>query len=461
MHNTSILERPGTERRVAGKVESGRQRSIRFLVAAAILVAGTWVLNWLTGPPVIIENESQTAGVLAPAFIEPGELDRLIAAYETRIADHTDALDYRTLGGLYLEKGRVTSDISRYVAAKEAFERAVDLFPSDPSSRIGLAASHYSLHDFESAREQAALVHEGTDRLDALALLTDASYALGDYDAANGYLAELAVGAGDAPPVLVRRAEAGRRAGDLDAALTLAEEAARATSESPNARLRAWYAAFVADMSLRLGRYEEGLDWAEEAVASDPTAITGRLATARLAAATGEMDRAITVYEALAGSQPDPVYLAELGDLYLLQERPAAAEDRFATVEVAATLAESRGVHDRAFALFLADHEREPERAVEIARREMTARQDAAAYDTLAWALYRSGKYEEAATAATQALAMGTLDARFSYHAGMIASALGDTDEARRYLTDALHLSPEFQPLQAEKARAELERLGG
>jgi Tfp pilus assembly protein PilF len=56
----------------------------------------------------------------------------------------------------------------------------------------------------------------------------------------------------------------------------------------------------------------------------------------------------------------------------------------------------------------------------------------------------------------TEALRLGTKDARLFYHAGMIARAGGNDNAARDYLRNALSLNPQFDPLQATIARKAL-----
>jgi len=55
------------------------------------------------------------------------------------------------------------------------------------------------------------------------------------------------------------------------------------------------------------------------------------------------------------------------------------------------------------------------------------------------------------------ALRLGTQDARLFYHAGMIARATGQRASGRAYLERALSLNPQFDPLQATKAREALQ----
>ena len=80
-------------------------------------------------------------------------------------------------------------------------------------------------------------------------------------------------------------------------------------------------------------------------------------------------------------------------------------------------------------------------------------------YDALAWALYSSGHAEEALAPMTEALRLGTRDARLFFHAGMIAQRLGKTEQAIQWLEQTLATNPHFHILQAEVARATLTEL--
>src|SRR5262249_20122791 len=108
-----------------------------------------------------------------------------------------------------------------------------------------------------------------------------------------------------------------------------------------------------------------------------------------------------------------------------------------------------------------ADHDRKLPEAVERAKKDLEVRQDVYAHDTLAWALCKNGRYEEAAKAMAEALKLGTQDAALFYHAGVIYKGRGDKAKARDYLGKALALNPHFSILQADKAKAALAELNG
>ena len=79
---------------------------------------------------------------------------------------------------------------------------------------------------------------------------------------------------------------------------------------------------------------------------------------------------------------------------------------------------------------FCADHGIKTEEAYENALKEYAGRRDIYGADALAWTALKAGRVAEAQTAITEALRLGTRDARLFYHAGMIARAAGNSSGA-------------------------------
>ena len=98
--------------------------------------------------------------------------------------------------------------------------------------------------------------------------------------------------------------------------------------------------------------------------------------------------------------------------------------------------------------------------ALELAKKELEVRQDIYAYDLLAWTLYKNNQPQEALAAMTEALRLGTQDARLFFHAGTIHLRLGDVAEAKTHLQRALATNPHFHIFHADMARRTLEGLG-
>jgi tetratricopeptide (TPR) repeat protein len=123
-------------------------------------------------------------------------------------------------------------------------------------------------------------------------------------------------------------------------------------------------------------------------------------------------------------------------------------------------LAEQAGLadpaHRRHLARFYCDHDRKLSEALRLAQEDLSSREDIFAYDTLAWALYKSDRPREAAAEVERAMKLGTQSAPLFYHAGMIYHRLGDSDKARELLHRALLLNPRFSLADSENARRAL-----
>ena len=87
----------------------------------------------------------------------------------------------------------------------------------------------------------------------------------------------------------------------------------------------------------------------------------------------------------------------------------------------------------------------------------MTARPDYAGHDTVAWGLYRLGRYDEAAAPQiAAATANGAADARLLFHKGAIELGQGQTGQRVAETCDARStLGPALDP----NERAEAQRL--
>ena len=114
---------------------------------------------------------------------------------------------------------------------------------------------------------------------------------------------------------------------------------------------------------------------------------------------------------------------------------------------------------NRELALFYADRGIKLAEALELARKEFEVRHDIYTWDTLAWVLYKNGRFPEAADAANKALALHTDDPLLLFHAGMIARSVGKDSDAEELLSHALKTNPHFHIAYAEVAGRTLEEI--
>ncbi len=394
------------------------------------------------------------------AGISPLEdIDRVITGLEQQIQTTPTSSSLDLLARMQLNRARITGDAQSYTKAQIAVQRSLAIAPRDVEGLYLDTEIRYANHEFSEARTRsAAIVQENPNELGALGIRGDAERELGDYSAAAKTLDELQRIAPNSASVLVREARLAFLTGDTQRATRLGERAEVAAQQSGLlSTTRSFYPSFQGQLAFDQGDYSGAIKHFQRARRISEEDRVASLGLGRALAAKGKVVKAIEIVRELTNRFPDPVALAFLGDLYRKQGDLAAAENAYALVEAVADLATAnKQIYNRELALFYADHGRKLNEALLLARAEINNRKDIYGYDTLAWAEYHAGHLELANAAMKKALAQGTKDARLEFHAGMIASALGDSAGAKRHLAAALKISPHFDVLAADMARITL-----
>jgi len=399
------------------------------------------------------------------AFAQSPPTDLAIKFYQSRAArDPTDFFPYAKLGAAYIQKARESGDVTYYGLAEKALGQALRLRP-DPPMVAGvttlLALVHFARHEFRDALASAEqAVGQGAAGLFAYTVIGDAYVELGDYDRAESAYARLLGLTGPAHPHS-RLAYLRFLRGDPPAAIAEMQRAVGAVVAASVPRENvAWTQFSLADLWFQVGDLDRSEAACRDALASYPGYHRAVAALARIEAARRRYPQAVELYRRALAVIPLPEYAAALGDVMLKQGHVRDAKQQYELVEYIGRLnAINQVIHNRELALFLADHDLKPQQALELARRELEVRRDVYTHDVLAWALYRNGRLEEALAQMTEALGMGTRDARLYFHAGLIHHALGQAQPARAYLERALATNPYFHLLHADVARDVLVQL--
>ena len=381
---------------------------------------------------------------------EPGRLpiaDRL-AFWTARVErDPTDHVSMVQLAGLEAQEARRTSDVDRFRRADALLDRALAIDPLSFNALRAKAGVRFALHDFQGAMELAdRVLGIAAGDVGAMAIDADARLEMGDLVKAGAEYEQLATLV-PGPAVDARRARHAYLVGDDADALRLATDARDAARHLERIDDPAFYhyqlaelARLTGDADLARAELKAGL-----AMAPDDTRLL--LSAARLGAATDHIDDAIAALEHATAIVPSPESLTLLGDLKALVGDDAGAQAAFATVDGIGQLAAAGGgVYDRQLALFALDHGRVDAALVARLRDALRDRPDAYGHDLLAWALYRTGQLDAAATEAEAALSTGIHDARILYHAGAIAVAAGETEAGHARLIDAMARSTALAP---------------
>ena len=123
---------------------------------------------------------------------------------------------------------------------------------------------------------------------------------------------------------------------------------------------------------------------------------------------------------------PLPHLVAQLGDLLAAAGRKDEARAQYALVGAIERIQAANGVNsDLETALYRVDHGIRLGETLALARRARADRPSILGDDVLAWALARNGRCGEALSWSKRSLRLGTRDASFFFHRGMIERCLG------------------------------------
>jgi tetratricopeptide (TPR) repeat protein len=439
------------------------------------------------GAALVVSPQPMTEATLAPASWAPVVFssvpamllvphatgtERLIKNMQTRVQSNPkDPAAYAALGAAFFQRARETGDVEDFQQAEQALNRSLDLNSADFS-----AAPAYSTmaevcmgeHRFSDAVTYAQkALSLGSGDLSPFAIVGDANADMGEYERAAIAYSRLdvsGVSAADPHNVYVRDSRTSYLkfvSGDTRGAIRLMQSAVAAGTE---ARLPAENLAWL---YYELGEYESQAGDVAAANSAYLTALTIHPGDYRAMAGLGKLRgnqgryaEAIKLYQSAVAVVPMPMYVAELGDMYTRAGNSAEAKKQYQLVEYIGLLGHINQVlHNRDLALFYADHDIKLDEALILAHKEFEVRHDIYTWDALAWALYKNGKYQDASDAMQNALRPGARDALLFFHAGMIASRLGQIIQAKERLQTALSINPHFHVIYSEVAQQQLKTL--
>lgn len=423
-------------------------------VAAAVLGART-------SPPPKQAAKSISADILSliPKPAGSAAADRAIAKWiEQARTQPANNKAWVNLGDALMQKARETSDFAYYGHAESAYQKALENNASDSDAMTGLAWVNGGKHLFDKSVEWAnkAIAIDNRNNI-AYGIIGDAELELGKYDDALNHYQKMI----DIRPDLSsysRGAYALFITGDMRKGRWLMQKAIEAGS--PFAENTAWCRSRLATMLMSDGNLLAAEQVLKLGLKSAPENRHLLMGMGRCKGMLKDYAKAIEFYQKANASAPDHNALAALADLYRVTGNEAEAAKQEAAMEALHGANQANGVHDHIqMAQYYSDHARNPVEAVRLAEEHKNTKNVFEA-DVLAWCYYQNGQYKEAQEAITRALSQRTPEAKFFYHAGMIAAKLNDVATAKKRLYQALSLNPQFSVTDAPRAVAAVKELG-
>ncbi|HLJ92212.1 MAG TPA: tetratricopeptide repeat protein [Gemmataceae bacterium] len=435
------------------------RRMVNWGLAASFSIV---LLGW-TGPLSAAQPDRGKEETKAATPVRPYDYllstDQAIQFFQQRVQrDPKDCVNQTLLADVYIRKARETGQFASYDRAEAAIQRALELDPTHLPAQIDRAILLSAKHRFAEALALAQdLSRKNPGEPGILLIVGDAYLEMGKYGEAEKAYEEL-MRRDPTALLATRRSRLAELKGHTEEAIRWME---RAAEEERRARVSkeggVWYQIRLGELHFNAGHLEAAAQHYEAARQILPKSAPALAGLGQVRAAQGRLEDAIALYRDAIHINPDCYMLAALSDLYTKLDNPAMAQILCTKLDQTAALKE--GAYNRELSVYYANHDQKLPLALELANKDLATRQDIYSYDTLAWALYKNHRAEEAVKAMAVALKLGTQDATFFYHAGMIEHQLGHKAEAKRYLERALALNPHFSLLLADSARQTLAAL--
>jgi tetratricopeptide (TPR) repeat protein len=422
----------------------------------------------LAGWPAFVAQRSAAgdaavAVAFTPAPVTPDYLQRdgLVQFYE-RAVHRTpgDQIMARMLAGQYLMRFRERGDIGDLRRARIAAQRSLAIQPRlNSGAESELASVALAVHQFRAAQTyDVDVVRMQPWSPSAVAALASTDMELGEYASAAKLLAKQPGSNADPSweSTVARLDELTGHLRSASAHIARGMQQVDSVFDNP-AEARAWFHVRAGELAFESGDGPAAERDLQDALAIFPDDAKAYAALARVYCAEHRWREALAAATHGSDLVPLPETLGYKADAQrALGDREGAREtdDLIGAIE---RLGNSYGVNDRAIAVYESEHGEHLDDAVRIARRDLAARDDLFAEDTLAWALAMDGRWKSARAHAEKAVATGVEDSRVQFHAGIIALHTGHVVEARGRLQRSLAVNPQFHQVYADEARRVLQ----
>ena len=384
-----------------------------------LAVIGALTLG-IIGVRSFFKTEADTSSVEST---QPSKADQRIFRAQLLIERMPNrAESYNQLAAAYMQKARETSDFSFNAAANDSITKSLAIEHDNYDALKLRAKLELTYHRFAEALQTARRAQASrNDDHDVWGQITDALVELGDYKGA----VEAAQRMVDLRPdssAYARVSYLRSLHGDTDGAIEAMSTALK--SANPNdPESVAWCHVQLGNELLNSGKPDAERHF-NKALQIFPEHRLAIEAKARARTDAGDLQGAVQIYEREQAKNPSADTAAALGDLYTRLGKADLAKvehERFEVLERENAALERSWRHMINFWL---DHERNLAEALALATREYETRKDIFTCDTLAWALFKNGKVQEAKAVIAEALRTGTKDARIKSHAEMIHKAV-------------------------------------
>ena len=436
-------------------------KTVRIATLGVVAIAAVAAVGIWKSRAVIADLPPDVAQVSPSAEFANAEASA--DYYRAAIRKDPEAVEPRVrLAQVLMQLASQTGNERLYVP--EAQRVLGEALERDPNNYYGLtlqARLFNTLHRFEDARDiSKRLLDLHPQYAYAHGTLVDALVELGQYDEAVQVSDQMqAIRPG--LPAYSRASYLRELHGDIPGAVAAMRMAADAEPEGRTGR--AWALVQLGNLYLRQAKADTAAFIYRGILEENPTFGPAMTELGHVALVEGNIPEAIQHFEEARATGPSVTNEALLAQAYSAAgDARKAAEAGQRELDIYRTFRETGGVVDMEEADYLADHDLDLKRALELATIQIRRRPGHLhANSTYAWALFKNGRAGEAIPFIQRAMRLGTSDAVVHYRAGRIYEAAGHATEAAGQYRAAIATNLRMENLNADAdARARLAAMG-
>lgn len=401
----------------------------------------------------------------APVIADYKMRDQLVAFYEREMRrTPNDQIKMRMLAGLYMQRFKEQFDLGDVNRAEALARRSIQLQPQgNTPAQMTLANALLTYHHFRQA-----MVHErdawngAPSNPNAQAQIASLQMELGEYAQAKATLRSIRTPASENPTIDSVWARYDELTGKLPQARILIDRAMHvADSDVDNpASDRSWFHMRAAQLAFEAGDFTDAQREFETCLTMFPDNAMALIFQARMFRAEKRWHATLKAAKAAAALYPLPQALGYEADAERALGMASQARQTDALIGAEVRLFDAQGINDRLLANYYAQRGVHLKTALHSARSDYERRGDEIyADDTMSWTLAAMGHWHRARVYSKRAVRFNTQDAELQYHAAIIALHTGHRSEAKLRLERALRENPQFHPVEADDARAQLAKL--
>ncbi|RCW92254.1 tetratricopeptide repeat protein [Winogradskyella arenosi] len=345
-----------------------------------------------------------------------------------------------------------TGNINYLIDAENDLLKAKAIVKDSDAGLLRQIASNYiSQHRFKEALVLLKQAEKNGEKLNSTKkMLFDVHLELGNYIYAEAYLNDIKNEASF--DYLLRLSKLEDHKGNLDTAIEHMEEATAIAEASNLKNLKLWSYTNSADFYGHAGNINKSYTYYLKALALDPNNAYAKKGIAWIAYANdNNPDEALRILNHITTYYNAPDY-----DLFKAEIAEYKHNDSLKTKHLNHYLAAIDNklygeMYNKYNVLLFSEDLENPDRALELAKREIENRATPQSYDLLAWSYYKQGQVAKAEAIMDEFVVGKTFEPAVLYHIAEIYKASGNTDKILPLKTELLASLYELGPLMKQK----------